>query len=631
MKKFGLILGLVLISFIFSLFDFKGINFLLVIPLLVLSLIYDKRYVISVLSGMFIAAFVVDYNYMPKLLLFSTIISAIFLIIGRKTRIDIKHFLPIVSMVFSFSFNVFLYVDKVSDSIINILLVPAIMYFITYQLVELRYDLSSKETFSVTKKQLYFIAFLANFYLSTLIVENLNFHVGLVIVGCLNYVFIKLDPLAGILGCSTALLLDFSSGTMIGIFTLIPLIFIIKALRESNYFKGVVYLGINALVFMYFKDSTLLLESLLISIFLLIVPNKSYIYLNKYVVEPQDYELKLYQQSYYKCLNRNKRIQKVMGLLENQIKENPKMKKHSRELLHKNMQFLTNKLKEEENIRIKEIILNNLKYKGIEVLSMKLHSDYFSNYQVDLEIKETGINTETIIEILQENLQVKLSLYKKTYNKLINTKTLTISNDERTQFNLLIKQRSKEMNTCGDSYVTFNVKNKKYLLISDGMGHGKKANKQANNALLLLKEFIELGMGAKDAIISCNALLYSKENESFNTLDLLEYDIYDNELFLYKNGSGCTYLKNALGVDKINSENLPLGIVEEIKVEKIKLDADMDYIVLTSDGFKKDLSKVIGSDSSAGIKELVQEIFEYEGDNIEDDQTIALVSVINLD
>lgn len=630
MKKIGLFFCLMLISCLISFYQLNGVYFLLSIPLLAISLYFDKKYTVGIIIGMFGASLFLDYRHLPICLLFSTIISAAFLFVARKNKMSVKAILPLTAFVYTLSLCALLNVYNLNQSLVNVFLMPFIIWFICYQLVDIRYDLISRESFSITKKQLYFMAFLTNFYLSALNFNFISFSVGLVVISCLNYMFIKLDPVAGVFGCLSALFLNISNGPLVWGVVLAPLILVIKFVRENQYLKGVIYFLLNLSLFAYFKDTGLLMESLFVSVFIVGFPNKLFNHMNKYVVEPQDYELKLYQQSYYKCLNRNKRIQKVMGLLENQMKNNPKMKKNSRELLHKNMQFLTNKLKEEENIRIKDIILNDYKYQNIEILSMRLFSDYFANYQIDIETTDNSNNDQEIIGILQEHLQAKLSIVEKKCNKLLGTKRYSITNDEKTQFNFLIKQRSKEMSMCGDSYVSFSVKNKKYLLISDGMGHGSKANKQATDSLLLLKEFIELGMNAKDAIVSCNALLYDKDSESFNTLDLLEYDIYDNQLFLYKNGSGCTYLKNTNGVEKINSENLPLGIVEEIKVEKIKIDLDVEYIVLTSDGFKKDLSAIINANKYECAKDLTRQIFEYEGNSIEDDQTIALVSVINL-
>ena len=160
------------------------------------------------------------------------------------------------------------------------------------------------------------------------------------------------------------------------------------------------------------------------------------------------------------------------------------------------------------------------------------------------------------------------------------------------------------------------------------MGSGIKANRESSEALFLLKSFIELGMRPTESIVLCNAVLFDKEEETFNTLDLLEYDIFDNELFLYKNGSGVTYLKTDEGVEKISSENLPLGIVEKIKVEKIKLDINARYIILTSDGIKNDLTEIIKNNKGKNPKSLAQEILMFEGEKVDDDQTIVVISVI---
>jgi stage II sporulation protein E len=265
---------------------------------------------------------------------------------------------------------------------------------------------------------------------------------------------------------------------------------------------------------------------------------------------------------------------------------------------------------------------------NVELIGFKIFSDYFYNYKVVLEVKGNKNVIDCVIDMISSNLGVKLYTEYKYHNKVLDSYYFILKNDEKIKFNLSIKQRSKESGVCGDSYLVFNTKNKKYLLISDGMGHGKKASKESGQALLLLKDFIELGMSPKEAIIICNSLLYEKNKESFNTLDLFEYDSYEDKMSLYKNGSGLTYIKDKKRVERISSKNLPLGIVEEINVEKKSLSTDVDYIVLTSDGLKKDLSKVIFTAKRKNAKGLSEEILKYEGNNIEDDQTIVVISVI---
>ena len=165
-------------------------------------------------------------------------------------------------------------------------------------------------------------------------------------------------------------------------------------------------------------------------------------------------------------------------------------------------------------------------------------------------------------------------------------------------------------------------------MISDGMGHGQKASKESMLALRLLKDFIELGMPPEDAILTANALLFDRKSEQFNTLDLLEYDTFEQKIYLYKNSSGTTYVKKGICVEKILSENLPLGIIENIKVEKNSISTDNEFIILTSDGLKKDFTEMLAHTDNSDPKRLVDEILKYEGDIIEDDQTIVAVSVI---
>ena len=232
------------------------------------------------------------------------------------------------------------------------------------------------------------------------------------------------------------------------------------------------------------------------------------------------------------------------------------------------------------------------------------------------------------MEILESNLGVRLRKKQQVYNYLADTYKYQFVNDERNEFNVAIRQRSKDSVLCGDSYVRFSIKNKKYVLISDGMGHGVKAGKDSSAALFLLKNFIELGMTPENSIKSCNALILDKEKECFNTLDLLEYDLFENKIYLYKNGSGATYLNSKNNVKRINSENLPLGIIEDINVEKININTDTDYIVLTSDGLRKDLKELLINTKIKSAKSLVNAILENEGNVIEDDQTIVVINVI---
>jgi stage II sporulation protein E len=387
-----------------------------------------------------------------------------------------------------------------------------------------------------------------------------------------------------------------------------------------------IYLATNLFFIVYLNARDYLIEIIIVTLVMLVIPKKFFYYIRKLIIDPKDYQIKRYQENYYHSLQKNLRIQKIITYLQDKIKNNPRMRKSSKEIILSNMNFLNNKLKEEENDDYKETIIARLNNHDIETISLKICSDFLNSYSVFIETSKS--EEEAIKNILEDILNVRLKREKKYIHKLINSYRYVFVNEEKINFNLAIKQRSKEANSCGDSYLKFYTKNKKYLLISDGMGHGKKASKDSSEALHLLENFIELGMSPKDAIVSCNALIYDKNKEIFNTLDLLEYDCFNNKAYLYKNGSGVTYLKNSESVEKIISENLPLGIVENIKVDKLTLDIDSGYIILTSDGVKKDLTEMLKNMNDKKANLVSNEILNYEGEKVEDDQTIVVINVI---
>lgn len=632
MKKIGLAASMILIAFVLSFFEFNSIYFLAVIPFFVATISYKNYYCWYLFFGMLVASFFIDFKTMP-LVLIATISFVYFSIfILNKFKINYKYFLSIIGSIFAEILAVFYFVvnkEKLEPS--TLLLLAILGAFLTYNYISIYYDLKFKEDFSINKKQLCFIAFFLNLLTYEISLFNASLKFNFILSSILNYLFIMLDPLVGFVGIFSNVFLNLYLNNTLLLFSFVPLVFSLKIFKKRPIIKGLIYLLFSILLSVYLEDFTCYLEIILVSISIALLSNKNFIYLQKYIIEPHDYELKLYQKSYYKCLNKNKKIYKVINLLEKRIQEKERANKNHKEIMHNAMQFLTDKLKEEEDIKVKENIIKQLSYINVEILGLKIFSDYFYNYKIVLEIKGSKSNIDKCLSTIEEYLGVNLYSDCTYYNSVLKSYTFILKNDEKVKFNLAIKQRCKEPGVCGDSYLVFNIKNKKYLLISDGMGHGKNANHESSQALILLKEFIELGMDAKDAIIVCNTLIYNREKETFNTLDLFEYDMSKDEMCLYKNGSGSTYIRHNKRVERVNSKNLPLGIVEEINVEKKVLNKDLDYIVLTSDGIKKDLTKVISNAKKRNSKLLSDEILKSEGNDIDDDQTIVVISVIKKD
>ena len=96
---------------------------------------------------------------------------------------------------------------------------------------------------------------------------------------------------------------------------------------------------------------------------------------------------------------------------------------------------------------------------------------------------------------------------------------------------------------------------------------------------------------------------------------------------MYKNGSGSSYIQYDNSVDKLVSENLPLGIIDEINVKKLSIKDDVERIVLTSDGVSENLTEIISENRNKNILKLVDDIFMLNSD-VKDDQTIMAINII---
>lgn len=150
----------------------------------------------------------------------------------------------------------------------------------------------------------------------------------------------------------------------------------------------------------------------------------------------------------------------------------------------------------------------------------------------------------------------------------------------------IVSLSSYRNKVSGDSYTFGEGENIYYSAISDGMGVGKKANSESNIAISLLEKFIEAKFDKELALRTINSILMLKSNEeAFATLDISLIDLYSGKLQLVKNGAPATFVKKKDRVEVINSQSLPVGILENVdfNVYEEYLE-DGDIIIMMSDG-----------------------------------------------
>ena len=115
---------------------------------------------------------------------------------------------------------------------------------------------------------------------------------------------------------------------------------------------------------------------------------------------------------------------------------------------------------------------------------------------------------------------------------------------------------------CGDQLATVETGGMLYLLLSDGMGSGPEAHREAALTVRLLEQFLRAGIEAAPALKTLNSALAlrGETGGAFTTIDLLALRRSTGEATLYKYGAAPSYLKHTAHVTRFTAHSLPAGL-----------------------------------------------------------------------
>ena len=197
----------------------------------------------------------------------------------------------------------------------------------------------------------------------------------------------------------------------------------------------------------------------------------------------------------------------------------------------------------------------------------------------------------------------------------------------------------------GDSYTILEIGSGKFALaISDGMGNGERAHFESMETLKLLQKFLQSGIEEKIAIKSVNSVLSLRTtDEIFSTLDLAMIDLQDAKAKFLKICSIPSFIKRGDKIIKIESSNLPMGIIEDFDVDVVseQLKAG-DVLIMMSDGifegpghvenmefWMKRKIKELQTDDPQAISDLIlEEVIRAKG-VIDDDMTVVTAKIMH--
>lgn len=124
------------------------------------------------------------------------------------------------------------------------------------------------------------------------------------------------------------------------------------------------------------------------------------------------------------------------------------------------------------------------------------------------------------------------------------------------------------------------------MVVSDGMGKGKKA---AAESLLVTKTLISLlkaGVTPDLALKMINTVMLMKDDEeSYATVDLAIIDRISGKVKFYKIGAASTLIRHREKVEEVKLSAVPLGIVNGLKIRYMEAELKKDdWIIMMSDG-----------------------------------------------
>ena len=191
----------------------------------------------------------------------------------------------------------------------------------------------------------------------------------------------------------------------------------------------------------------------------------------------------------------------------------------------------------------------------------------------------------------------------------------------------------------GDTHSLIRIDDTRYMVaLSDGMGSGKRANSTSSLSISLIENFYKAGFDSEIILNSVNKLLGLNNEENFSALDICVIDIRLGMIDFIKMASPYGYIKHKNTTEVIETNGLPIGVLDEMKphiTKKVVL--DFDIIILLSDGVvdsfdsQEELTLYINNLSVTNPQVIADEILDRAVDNCNgvcnDDMTVIAVKV----
>ena len=266
--------------------------------------------------------------------------------------------------------------------------------------------------------------------------------------------------------------------------------------------------------------------------------------------------------------------------------------------------------------------------------------DENKNYRAELFIPNLSkIDTVKLTVEVSEILNVDMELPTATSSDGITKLIFTPMPEYKIEIGMWQSSSNNDI-YCGDTVELVELNScEEYVVLSDGMGTGKRAKLDSMLASGLARKLLKAGISCQTGIRMINSVMRVKGwEESFSTIDVAHFDLRRGVCEFVKAGAASSYLVRDETIRSFTLDSLPLGILSEtdISSERVKL-FDKDIIILASDGIGSSPENAILSAAAQGDKnsdKLAAEIGSFfvpeSGEVRRDDVTVAVIKVCAL-
>ncbi len=286
--------------------------------------------------------------------------------------------------------------------------------------------------------------------------------------------------------------------------------------------------------------------------------------------------------------------------------------------------------------RLDERIIEEMGYNNIvcsDVMSVVRNG----NHTVSIIVREKDRNKKSLAQVLCKltNCNMVVKEEKKT---LDGRYCMSFVNMPKYSVSYAIAGCTKpDSPASGDTYTVTKLKHDKVLIaLCDGMGSGTEAREGSQRALNMVSSYYRAGFDSVNSLKLVNRLLAVISKDSFNALDMCVVDLELGTADFIKQGGVQSIIKRLDGIQVVDSNTLPLGIVEEAipQVRRQMLSVG-EMVVMFTDGIMDTLTlsgikHIVDTLSTLNPQQICDEIInQAKALGLKDDSSVVVFRLTN--